>query len=206
VYADFLPNVECLLSALESRRIQLSSSGRVRSLRIADSHVGAKAFFASQRVPADFLVNIDAHHDAFTAADQPLSCENWVSHFARLVEERKWATQFVQLYPRWKSASLDGRPKAPVRVSSFADFALPTYATIRNVYLCRSSAWVPPHHDLTFYELANDLARLTPKVSRERLPIRPAPSAELAAEWRATHVAATSVERGTASAGAARAS
>jgi hypothetical protein len=181
-FADFVPAAEVLIRELAARGIRIPSG--IRSLRVAESHVEAKQFFCGQKIPADYLVNIDAHHDAFTTAEDELSCENWLAHTAAIVERRSWPTRVIQVYPTWKNPRGDRRPMADITVEKWPTFAIPTGAFVRNVFLCRSGGWVPPHHDPAFETLAVGLAKRSHRVLGLVPHPRAHPSAEIAKTWR----------------------
>lgn len=166
-YADFEAKHLCskLMDVLKPR------GGRVHYLAWADSHSYAARFFLGNDdygrpfAPAALLVNIDAHHDGWPkrmAMDEP-QAENWALHV-----QRSWPeTQFVQCYPKWKDPSIDGESaiKDVVTFHGWSPFVkgirsmLPSGAYLRNVFICSSQSWVPPHHDNEFVKLVLAFAK-----------------------------------------------
>jgi hypothetical protein len=143
-YADFLPlNI---LPELVKKGLVLNS---MKKLGIAESHKEAAPFFAKAKTPADCVVNIDAHHDLFTDTATALHCGNWVSH---LQAEWNTGTEYVQIYPKWKSPNQDGLPKGKVEIIQWSDWT-PERMAVRNVFICRSGCWVPPHMDGYFIDM-----------------------------------------------------
>lgn len=175
--------------------------GTIRPLHFgwADSHAHAFKFFTStdaygkEQAPPGMLINIDAHHDGWTqrmaTVDEPLA-ENWALHL-----QKDWGplTQFVQCYPKWKDPQLDGANGiGGVRVADNWH-ELTMYVErlrlrskryyVRNVFLCASQSWVPPHHDGDFIKLLTRIAkRSTAAQQLEGIRKREAPSRQEADE------------------------
>lgn len=175
---------------------------RPRHFGWADSHAYAFEFFTSldvegkQQPPPGMLINIDAHHDGWPQRmdDPKPQAENWALHL-----QKEWgaATQFMQCYPKWKDALLDG-PSAVqnvITVESWKEFVFRTNPKlkhdrhyIRNVFICSSQSWVPPHHDLDFVNLVQRFAKRSVAARElQRIPRRVSPSQEEADRMRQRH-------------------
>lgn len=139
-----------------------------RNSGIADSHKLAFDFFRNSRVaPPDVLLNIDAHHDAFEG--EGLNCGTWIP---RLLEY--WYTNKTprvwQVYPKWKDVDIDGPPHMTFdfinRWAAFEEFIgvlreKNETLQIRRIFLCRSGAWVPPHFENEFVDLARRIVAMS---------------------------------------------
>lgn len=152
-HADFLPLK--LPEQLMAKNMVLSSR---RAVRVADSHVHAYEMLtasAQRGGKPDVLLNIDAHHDVFSTG--PLNCGNWLVHYAQRVP----GVRMVQLYPEWKwRDNYDGPGKLPaLELRSFKSFSFPTPVVVRDIFLCRSGSWVPPHLDDQFKWMALRFAK-----------------------------------------------
>lgn len=150
-FADFPP--EGILTALASKKLRARKIGR---MMVAESHRHAYDFFRERWLrqgEPDVLVHIDAHHDLWPwTPGQPHSCGNWLT---RLLAETPVPTTVV--YPGWKDHGLDGPAHGPALLTDWQSWQEPEPLTIRNVFLCRSGVWVPPHHDERFLSLAQIL-------------------------------------------------
>lgn len=154
-YADFMPYR--MVQKLDEKNIRIPKGAHVI---VADSH--RHAFEVFRRSPADVLVNIDAHHDCFTGGHRPLDCGNWVMH---LRGARK-GLKVQQVYPKWKDTDAERAPLAVMAPDIYRTAApnwdawagLPDVHEARTIFLCFSSAWVPPHHWPAFEGLAQLLA------------------------------------------------
>jgi hypothetical protein len=157
-HADVEPNAH-FISALTDKGLSLGLyRDKKRKIGVAESHKEAFEFFTNKSAPADYVVNIDAHHDVYTTTENPLDCGNWLSHL-----HQKWPeTKIVQVYPKWQSlrsqmdavAAKGGDTTisgVPLRIARWADFKFPEGAILRNVFICRSGAWTPPHLDQMFF-------------------------------------------------------
>jgi hypothetical protein len=156
-HADVPPTQKFFIVASQSKGLLFGNKANMwkRRLGIAESHVHAFRFFRESSTPADMVVNIDAHHDVYTNADESLSCENWVSHL-----HQEWpTTQFVQVYPKWVDIDTQWDDEyaatiaVPLQVSTWKNFVAPFGAIVRDIFICRSGAWTPPHLDQQFIEL-----------------------------------------------------
>lgn len=149
-----------------------------RNVGIAESHKEASPFLLahSKRVPADMLINFDAHHDCYADYKRPhnpkehdLSCENWL----QLYMDARPTTRVVWVKPKWNTPlNSEGqinrtklgrsRPSKEGRrideVTLLRDLNV-QFGTVRNVFLCRSGAWVPPHLDPMFMLLVRLFSR-----------------------------------------------
>jgi hypothetical protein len=171
--ADFEPVT--ILRALSSKGIRFDSRRKGR-FAIADSHAHGYSFFRSSPKP-DMLISLDAHHDFFGTSAR-LDCGNW----ARLLYDEWRDVPFCQVYPGWKEPELDGAPTRPIRLERWPSWkGLAQPVTVRNVFVCRSPSWVPPHLDEHFYTLVGMLTAMrgTP-VMMDAMHLRPALSEEQA--------------------------
>lgn len=187
VYADFQPTTEALKTALVSKNILTTPKGQAG---VADSHSYAYSFFADARGgPPDALINIDAHHDIFDI-HRPgvVDCSNWLAELIK-----KWPnTRFLQLYPKWKDAELDGPGAAAVagrlEQLKWADWSgFTKQHKLRNLFICRSGAWVPPHLDPQFVGFVDGVGLWFRNKAYQLQPItkREFPTPEAAAQQRA---------------------
>lgn len=176
-----------LETELERRNVVLAP-GKLRNVVIAESHEHALPFFFSRRQMPDALINIDAHHDCFMGSLKG-DCANWLRLLAYMP---KWeGVPFYQLYPKWKDAEIDGPPRLDPQRVTFTKFAEWTGFdephAVRNVFICRSGAWTPPHLDPVFIELTSQWLLRVPEKNRTMIPpipTRPYPSREEAATQR----------------------
>jgi hypothetical protein len=177
VYADVMP---------DEFGAQLSDQGlslqRMRHLGYAESHKWALPFLLdkSSKVPADVMINFDAHHDCYTdfravmpdsEAAKP-SCENWVQHYLDV----RPSTKVMWVVPKWRIDAIgnDMRKVERCRKSPITK-RKPEVTTldklsfnrdrVRNVFICRSGAWVPPHLDPLFILLLRSFGNRVGKVS-----------------------------------------
>lgn len=152
-FADFMPGQT--LMALTNRNLHLKAPGTGRAdqnrrIGVADSHRHALEFL-DRFPPADRLISLDAHHDLFN--DNELDCSNWLAHLM----DRWQDTETTVVYPGWKEMELDGPPVRSIQQTRWENWN-PPGGRIRHIFLCRSGAWVPPHHDKQFLELVKLLA------------------------------------------------
>lgn len=121
-------------------------------LYLADSHSLASNAMVLEGV--DKIWNFDAHHDcgyrpgedADNLAMGRVGCSNW-GLYAHLVQGAK----FVQRYPRWKTRAFEAE-QAPSWVEARFEDPNEVTRTFDRVFVCRSSAWVPPWCDEAFEE------------------------------------------------------
>lgn len=153
VYADVPPLA--FTAELKERGVRFHRS---RNLGIADSHRFALPFLLkkSERAPADHLLHFDAHHDCY--GGDRVTCENWLSHYM----DQRTETKVTWVQPQWLEGKSDHDDlPSPLR-GRHIDFVtelkeLQLQGMVRNVFLCRSSAWTPPHLDPLFGMLVTDL-------------------------------------------------
>lgn len=185
---------------LEKKGLLVPPASTARRYGIADSHVHAYHFFAKDD-PADFVVNFDAHHDFYSenkltganvhlAPDGPLTpmpflnCGNW----ATALYDRWASTQFLQVYPDWKKPDSEVEPRRATQRTTWSEWAGLRGVQVRNVFLCRSPEWSPPHLDSLFLDLTHQLTwhwELGEPEFLDTMPIRPEISRETAAQMRA---------------------
>ena len=101
--------------------------------------------------------------------------ENWAAYL-----HDKWqpqGTRFAQVYPRWKDGTIDGpiEPRVANVYQSLVHFleAMDTFLyvydnarlVVRNLFICRSPQWVPPHHDKNLLKMMQQIIRRNPGAS-----------------------------------------
>jgi len=196
-HADFIPSR--LVMRLQRLGFDLSYRPD-RLVGVADSHGYIIPFIANGRLKrasepvVDLVVNIDAHHDCWTFNGR-VECDSWMT----LLRHEWPRTRFVHLYPQWKSPELDGpaqRDATRLNEASPHNLDITTFAKwpgprqpfdVTHVFVCRSSPWVPPHHDPDFLELVKSLASTGRAKELEKLTVREAPTVEEAAAMRQAH-------------------
>lgn len=167
-WADVMPNHEFFHKLITDKGLRIERGARYNKRRygIAESHQTAYNFFRKSKIPADIVINFDAHHDVYKPATEPLDCGNWVSHL-----HRDWpTTQFWQVYPQWQDISTqwDNRMEkecdVPLKVTNWEMLRLPPDCTLRNLFICRSGAWTPPHLDDAFLAFVRTAHLFAPRL------------------------------------------
>jgi hypothetical protein len=164
-WADFRP-VD-LIEVLERRGLRMAPpSDRPAMFWVSESH---RALFTRlQGMPApDVLLHMDAHHDCWPYPDRRepdgVSCGNWLT---ALLRRQQWRNvEVIYTRPSWKEERerrCDGKlHTTKVREVVFSDWpGFEEPVQVRNIFLCRSAPWVPPHLDEQFLDLAAMLAQL----------------------------------------------
>lgn len=153
-YADFMPYR--IIQKLDAKNIRIPKGARIVT---ADSHQHAFEVFEHSR--AARLVNIDAHHDCFSTLNTPLDCGNWVIH----LRAGRPLLEVQQVYPKWKDTESERAllamyaPDILRAAAKWEDWrGLPEPHDARCVFVCFSSAWVPPHHWTAFQSLVQLLS------------------------------------------------
>lgn len=185
-YADLRPDK--LFLELAKRGLDFRE-GEKRRVMCADSHEHAYDFF--WRSKARRLVNIDAHHDCWTATNgRRVKCDNWLT----MLRYERANREYTSVYPKWKDIEADGPPQpligspvrrpAGVRLVQWRNWA-PVSDVVGDIFICRSPAWVPPHHDTQFQRMCETFIALSGEVI-EPVPMafRTYPSPEEAAKLR----------------------
>lgn len=143
----------------------------IERILLADSHRHAYAFFEGATTQPDFVINIDAHHDFWPIERMPgVQAENWAAH---LYDKWAHATKFVQVYPKWKDPALDGptAPRTPVIERDLASFMKSMGSMrklnggkirVRDLFICRSPSWVPPHLDKGLLKMIKQITDMNP--------------------------------------------
>ena len=123
----------------------------------ADSHKHAYDFFASYGDDIDLIINIDAHHDCWYYDDNSnIDGANWLTAL------RKKA---IWVYPSWKNPELDENPYCDIEKIRWTDFDMKEENRVIAMFVCRSSAWVPPHYDVLYSKFVERISdRLYPKI------------------------------------------
>lgn len=147
-YADFEPND--VINRLDEKGIRIIKN---TTLGIADSHKFAYNYFNRMKDNLDLIINLDAHHDSWSIPDkwvaQDVDCGNWVT---ALGIENMW------VYPTWKDPQTMPEPISVKHRYAWKDFNFTDNNIVMAIFLCRSSAWVPPHLDNDFGDLVETLS------------------------------------------------
>lgn len=156
VHADFPP--ESLLARLMKEKGIRLHKAAIPRVAVADSHQHAYAFFKDTPHPPDVLVSIDAHHDVFSEPLEDLhrtdavNCGNWLSWLYDI-----WPVdvEYLHVAPKWaEDESLIEGKKRDVPSVRYEHWTPTTPMILRNVFICRSPVWSPPHLDPSFQEMA----------------------------------------------------
>lgn len=142
--ADFYPLD--ILKELKAKGLTLMDSAHVG---FADSHKYAAKFFAPHMSDVDLIINIDAHHDCWPYEDGKLDCGNWLTSLGK---KATW------VYPKWKDPMMDPDPVININSCSWKEFTMPDPNHVVAIFVCRSSAWVPPHFDNLYAKFAEKLS------------------------------------------------
>ena len=139
-YGDCPPSM--LLFELAKKGLKF---GRKTKLGVGWSHRFAHGFF--QKLDFDILINIDAHHDAYTNKEE-MDCGNWIFHL-----DNKRHFNYIWVRPKWlmdyKTTLNDCH--VTCSVASLADLLI--QGSVVGMYLAQSPAWLPPHHDEDLMDL-----------------------------------------------------
>lgn len=146
---------------------------------VAWSHASAWEWL--ERFPGRDVLNVDSHHDLYSASGDPgrVRPGNW----AGLALERGLAARYTCVYPAWhanvrvaEGFDLDrtreeiemARPDLTARVTLKRGDAWPPFGEVEAVLLVQSPSWTNPAHDAVFLDLAArlDAAELTPPYRR----------------------------------------
>ena len=90
------------------------------------------------------VTNLDAHHDFGYEQLAELSCDNW----AKIALDKGILKEYHLVYPAWRRAE-DESENLKAGVASIS-YELPAKQDYDLIFVCRSGAWTPPWHDLTF--------------------------------------------------------
>jgi hypothetical protein len=117
---------------------------------MADSHKYAYDFFNKYSNNIDAIVNCDAHHDCwpYDPKNKP-DCGNWLTALGKPV---KW------IIPKWKNLEADEAPSIAIDKYTWDAFQIDIPNIVTAAFICRSSAWVPPHLDAAYSEFAGIMA------------------------------------------------
>lgn len=148
-FADFHPIK--ILPNLKEKGFDIS---KTKELFLCESHLGIVQSFDNDKIDADILISLDAHHDAWDKKE--VDCGSWLNHFMK----KKLYRKAIVVYPKWKDKRDDGK-KLPKRddvgIVYWHDFPKVNYE-VQRIFLCRSGCWVPPHHDADFSTMATILS------------------------------------------------
>jgi hypothetical protein len=149
--ADFYPLD--ILKELKKKNLNLMDTAHVG---LADSHKYALDFFSPNLSEIDLIVNIDAHHDCWPYENgEKIDCGNWLTAIGK---KTTW------VYPKWKDPMIDVDPAININAVTWKDFKIEEPNNVVSIFVCRSSAWVPPHFD-------NLYARFVEKFSDNFYPV-----------------------------------
>jgi len=147
--ADFPPTD--IINRLDEKGIRIPKN---TNLAVADSHKHVYKYFNSMRNDIDLILNLDAHHDSWPIPTgfkvEEVDCGNWVT---ALGIENLW------VYPTWKDPKVMPEPISVNHSYAWKDFNFVDNNIVMGVFLCRSSAWVPPHLDEEFGEMLHELSK-----------------------------------------------
>lgn len=156
-YANFFPEFILLETANKGFHLKKDFN-----LYVADSH--KEAYKVLEKLGKCRVYNLDAHHDLYDGKE--LDCGNWLTKgFKRgLVEEAfwiapDWGTEFEMLKFREVERKKYGKK---LTLAYYNDFLV--NKTFDDVFVCRSSSWVPPHCDERFATMIRRLALSTKNV------------------------------------------
>lgn len=120
---------------------------------ISQSHVNIYDFIHTC-IPINsrlHVINVDMHHDYFSNNPE-LDCGNWLKFIAKDYKNHKlsWITRPVAL----DAYGFDDEERIPINL----DFTKIKNMKFDMIFLCRSDNWTPPHLDLYFEQLVNEMA------------------------------------------------
>ena len=129
-------------------------------LSIAESH--SSAYHALKDRNNLEIINIDAHHDICYGQDKELDCGNWIYMLAK----EGWVKKVTIIYPLWRKnehdAEMDSDYLSNESVKKLTDLGVQVDVVygidkthprkVREVFIARSGAWVPPWTDDTFLQ------------------------------------------------------
>ena len=149
VKADFPPTD--VINRLDERGIRIPKN---TNLAVADSHKFAYEYFSPMRDSLDLIVNLDAHHDSWPVpkdfTEKDVDCGNWITALG---------IPNIWIHPSWKDPLTLPEPVSVKNQYSWKDFNFTDDNIVMAVFLCRSSAWVPPHLDEEFGEMLHELSQ-----------------------------------------------
>jgi len=168
-YADMMP--KSMPSELEHAGFLMKNA----RMFVADSH--KDAYKAIKKVGECEIYHFDAHSDMYPGMVD-MNCGNWL---LKLYESGKCKVNWI--YPKWMDefGGPDNKFNYNIDVKKFSE--LNAVRNVDLVFICRSSAWVPPHLDPQFVEMVYTFGQKIEKVKViDKCEVRPAPDKKQATE------------------------
>lgn len=172
-YADFQP-VDMFM-----KLIWLGFNFKNTKLVVADSHKHAYDVLGKKSK----VINFDAHHDLWKEKKDKVDCGNWLYKGIQngLVGELFWVA------PTW-SREFNGKEKYWFQKGQYKEIKGYYFDQLKEnqfkktqidtLFICRSGAWVPPHHDAEFVRMVTlfrnllDDIRLVEELKQRKFPTR----------------------------------
>lgn len=116
------------------------------------------------------LYNVDLHHDMFNDNEE-LDCGNWINHVSKEFDtEVSWFNRSVSL-EAYKISKKNGMRMYTDSLDEIKDMQFDA------IFLCKSSAWIPPHLDEFFRHMGSAIIDVCENTSvdkgRKVLDLRP---------------------------------
>jgi hypothetical protein len=148
--ADFEP-ID-VINRLDEKGIRILKN---TPLGVADSHKYAYKYFQDMGNNLDLILNLDAHHDSWPMKDpdfddSDVDCGNWVTALD---------LPTIWVHPNWADPKTLPDPISVKQSYAWKDFNFTDNNIVMGIFLCRSSAWVPPHLDDEFGEMLHELSK-----------------------------------------------
>ena len=128
---------------------------------ISDSHKDIYRYlekFRQTNIPME-LYNIDFHHDVYDFQNDNVDCGNWLRLF---INSDGSHDQDTFTWVRRKDSEMSGNKT--IDDNSIIGIPKDIMTPFQLVFLCRSSAWSPPHLDKEFLSLCRFLNKLNNKI------------------------------------------
>ena len=145
--ADFHP---CdVLSKLARKSIK----NQAKSLIIGDSHALIEPVLTDSK--ADTLISLDAHIDYWPREGDEVTCANWM----RFIKHKR----IINVIPKFRTDK-DYKYISENSKTRYLGGILHVSKerVINNIFICKSSAWTPPHMDKHFIEMVNEFKNKVP--------------------------------------------
>ena len=131
----------------------------VKNWAISDSHLFAYKYIEDNAIFSIFdgIVHIDRHSD-YNILEDNIHCGNWLRYIKEIIPEKipiYWIPQSKNdLYVDEKSIQKAMKIKNKIFLKSLNPL------NVQRIYLCRSSAWVPPWLDSVYFKFQGELEKL----------------------------------------------
>lgn len=127
------------------------------SLTVADSHAHAFDWWKDNRDGVEHIISLDAHHDVYNE-DGEVDCANWLFHALR----QNPNLRATIVYPRWREEFPEDFPENSSVSDQVTTVFVDEWTTegdfdVTGVFVARSPAWTPPHHDDAFGQFVRGL-------------------------------------------------